>query len=119
MDVQNVGKREILDYTQFLGKVHDDTYKPFAPVNQKVQREKSGLSTIQRQPAFDFVGYADAVFGNTSKIDVPGYRTSSPDGNFKSDAGSFGNVFNMDTSESEDYDSMYKGNSYIRRLSDF
>ena len=76
MNVQNVGKREILDYEQFLGKVHDDTYKPFAPDNQKDQREKTGLSTIERQPAFDFVGYADSVFGHQSKMDVPGYRSS-------------------------------------------
>jgi len=119
MDVQNVGKREILDYKQFLGKVHDDTYKPFAPDNQKVQREKTGLSTIQRQPAFDFVGYADSVFGHTSKLNVPGYRTSSPDGTFMADAGSFGNVFNMDTSESENYNSLYTGDNYIKKLSDF
>jgi hypothetical protein len=119
MDIQNVGKREILDYKQFLGKVHDDTYKPFAPDNQKEQREKTGLSTIERQPAFDFVGYADAVFGNRSKIDVPGYRTTDSSGSFMADAGSFGNVFNMDTSESENYSDLYSGENYIKKLEDF
>ncbi len=119
MDVQNVGKREILDYKQFLGKVHDDTYKPFAPENQKEQREKTGLSTIQRQPAFDFVGYADSVFGHTSKMDVPGYRTSSPDGIFMADAGSFGIVVNMDTSKSKNHGSLYTGDNYIKKIGDF
>lgn len=119
MDVQNVGKREILDYEQFLGKVHDENYKPFAPDNQRDQREKTGLSTIERQPAYDFVGYADSVFGQKSKMDVPGYRTTGPDGKFMSDAGSFGNVFNMDTSESNDYSEYYTGDNYIKKLTDF
>jgi len=118
MNVQNVAKREILDYEQFLGKVHDENYKPFSPANQKDQREKTGLSTIERQPAFDFVGYADAVFGNKSKIDVPGYRSTTPDGSFMNDAGAFGNVFNMNASESEN-SSEYTEPNFIKRLSDF
>lgn len=118
MNVQNVAKREILDYEQFLGKVHDDNYKPFSPANQKEQKEKTGLSKIERQPAFDFVGYADAVFGNKSKIDVPGYRSTSPDGSFMNDAGAFGNVFNMNTSESENH-SDYTEQNFIKKLSDF
>jgi hypothetical protein len=35
------------------------------------------------------------------------------------DAGSFGNVFNMNTSESENYNSLYTGDNYIKKLSDF
>lgn len=118
MNVQNVAKREILDYEQFLGKVHDENYKPFSPDNQKNQREKTGLSNIERQPAFDFVGYADSVFGNKSKIDVPGYRSTSPDGTFMNDAGAFGNVFNMNTSESQNHPD-YTEENFIKKLSDF
>jgi len=35
------------------------------------------------------------------------------------DAGAFGNVFNMDTSESNDYSEYYTGENYIKKLTDF
>ena len=67
MNQQNVAKREVLDYKEFLGKVHDNTYKPLSPAHQSEGGlEKSGLSQIKREPAYDFVGYADAVFGHQS-----------------------------------------------------
>jgi hypothetical protein len=115
MNVQDVEKREVLDYKQFLGKVHDDTYKPFAADNQKDSSDRTGLSTIKREPAFDFVGYADSVFGNKSKIDVPAYRIDMDGKKGEVDAQQFGNVFNMDTSESNN-NSEY---TFIKNLSDF
>lgn len=118
MNVQDVAKREVLDYKQFLGKVHDDTYKPFAAENQEDSGDRTGLSKIKREPAFDFVGYADSVFGHESKIDVPAYRidvNKSGASVNAVDAQSVGTVFNMDTSESED-NSEY---SFIKRLDQF
>lgn len=74
MYIGNVSLRQILDFEEFRTKVHDELYKPLDPKNQKDSREKTGLSKIKREPAYDFVGYGDAVFGNQSKIDVPGYN---------------------------------------------
>jgi len=102
MNINNVSQREVLDYKQFIQKVHDYNYKPLSPANQSEGGlEKSGLSKIKREPRYDFVGYADAVFGNQSKIDSPGFRfnTGQP-GNIMMDAGAMGSVFNMDASES-------------------
>jgi hypothetical protein len=75
MNLNDVSKREILDFKQFLGKVMDDTYKPFAPENQKDSYDRTGLHQIKREPAYDFVGYADAVFSpEKAGIEVPGYN---------------------------------------------
>jgi hypothetical protein len=114
MNVKDVSKRDVLDFGQFLSKVHDDKFKPFSPENQRDSSDKSGLSKITRQKAYDWVGYADAVFNNQSKIDSPGYRVEDGGKIGMSDAGSFGNVFNMDTSESQ----YYNDREYILRLSD-
>jgi len=114
MNVRDVSKRDVLDFGQFLSKVHDDKFKPFSPENQKDNSDKSGLSKITRQKAYDWVGYADAVFNNQSKIDSPGYRVEDGGKIGMTDAGTLGNVFNMDTSESQSYD----GREYILRLSD-
>lgn len=114
MNVQNVGKRELLDFDQFLKKVHDNNYKPLSPEHQSEGGlEKSGLSKIQRQPGYDYAGYADSVFGNQSKIDAPGYRINLGSEAGMVDASGVGNVFNMNTSESLDSDNL------IKRLSDF
>lgn len=114
MNQQNVAKREVLDFDKFLTKVHDDTYRPFSAENQTAQPEKTGLSKITREPAYDYAGYADSVFGNQSKIDAPGYRINM--GNNKVgmvDAPGVGGIFNTGTNESENTD------SFIKRLSDF
>jgi hypothetical protein len=112
MNQQNVAKREILDYKQFLGKVHDDTYKPFSPENQTSQPEKTGLSKITREPAYDYAGYADSVFGQQSKVDVPGYRISIGNQSGTVDASGAGGIFNMGSAnESEEFE--------IKKLSDF
>lgn len=111
MNQKDVSKRDILDFEKFLTKVHDDKYKPFAPVNQEDRQDATGLSKIKREARYDFVGYADAVFGHNSKINVPGYRVDSDGKPGMSDAGAFGTAFN--TSESENND------SFIKKLSDF
>lgn len=113
MNQKDVSKRDILDFEKFLTKVHDDKYKPFAPVNQTNANDASGLSKIKREPRYDFVGYADAVFGHESKINVPGYRVDDNGKSGMSDAGAFGTAFDSNTSESE------TNEGFIRRLSDF
>jgi hypothetical protein len=111
MNQKDVSKRDILDFEKFLTKVHDDKYKPFAPVNQEDREDANGLSKIKREARYDFVGYADAVFGHNSKINVPGYRVDVGGKPGMADAGAFGTAFN--TSESENND------SFIKKLSDF
>lgn len=75
MNINDVSKRETLDFQDFKKMVHDEQYKPLSPKNQKDSSEKTGLSKVKRNPAFDFVGYADSVFGKESHIDVPGYNS--------------------------------------------
>lgn len=113
MNINNVAQREILDFENFKKKVHDNNYKPLAPANQSEGGlEKSGLHDIKREPAYDFVGYADAVFGNKSKIDVPGVRISvTPEGGM-ADSPGFGTSFAVNTSESQTFNG-------LSRLSDF
>jgi hypothetical protein len=75
MNINDVSKREILDFKEFLGKVMDDTYKPFEPQNQKDSYDRTGLHKIKREPAYDYAGYADAVFSpDKAGIEVPGYN---------------------------------------------
>jgi hypothetical protein len=114
MNVQNVAQRELLDFSQFLKKVHDNDYKPLSPANQSEGGlAKSGQSHIKREPRYDYAGYADAVFGHQSKIDSPGYRIDINGKSGMMDVGGFGNVSNMGTNESLDNE------SFIKRLSDF
>ena len=100
MNLNNISKREILDYEEFLDKVHDSNYKPLDKKNQDgSELENSGINKITREPRYDYVGYADAVFNNKSKIDVPGYR----DKNGISDAGTIGTTFDTTTNESNSF----------------
>lgn len=78
MNINNIGKREILDFTQFRGKVHDDNFKPLSPQNQTGDNSRSGISAIKREPAFDFAGYADSVFAKRSKINYAGLNIRDP-----------------------------------------
>jgi hypothetical protein len=78
MNINDVSKREVLDFKQFLGKVMDDTFKPLAPENQRDSSDLTGLSAIKRAPQYDYVGYADAAFKNQSGIGVPGYNSHTP-----------------------------------------
>ena len=75
MNTLDVKKRNLLDFDDFLDKVHDETYEPLSIKNQSSEiNPLSGLSKIKRQKAFDYAGYADSVFSGQSKIDVPGGR---------------------------------------------
>lgn len=78
MNLNDVSKRDILDFDQFLKKVHDYNYKPLAPENQEGDPGLSGLSPIKREPAYDYAGYADSVFGKESKIGYPGLSFRDP-----------------------------------------
>lgn len=103
MNITDISKREVLDFKQFLGKVHDDKYKPLAPENQPDSSDRTGLHRIERQPQYDYVGYADAAFKNTSGIGVPGYNARGDRqyiNGIGGDVSINGSVFNMDTSES-------------------
>jgi len=105
MNIQNVAKREVLDYKQFRSKVMDSDFKPLAPENQDPEsKDKTGLHVIKREPAFDHIGYADAVFNpERAGISVPGYNDEGnrPYTNGVGvDLGQPNTVFNMDTSES-------------------
>jgi len=114
MNQQNVAKREVLDYKQFLGKVHDNTYKPLSPAHQSEGGlEKSGLSQIKREPAYDFVGYVDSVFNHQSKIDSTGFRISIDGKAGMMDAAAPGGVSSFGTNESLDTENL------IKRLNDF
>jgi hypothetical protein len=77
MNISDVSKREILDFKEFLGKVMDNNYKPLDPKNQKDSFDRTGLHFIKREPAYDYVGYANAVFSpEKAGIDVPGYNAT-------------------------------------------
>jgi hypothetical protein len=77
MNINDVAKREVLDFEQFRQKVHDETFKPFSAENQTGGEEKTGLHKIKREPAYDWVGYADAVFSpEKAGIQVPGYNAT-------------------------------------------
>ena len=77
MNLNDVSKRDILDFDKFLKKVHDNNYKPLAPENQEGDPGLSGLSPIKREPAYDWVGYANAVFSpEDAGIEVPGYNAT-------------------------------------------
>lgn len=105
MNMNDVSKREILDFDKFRAKVHDSDFKPLSKENQASAGEgKSGLHNIKRQPAYDFVGYADAIFNpEKAGIEVPGYN---PNGdreyiNGIGGKGSQGSIATMEVTENE------------------
>lgn len=111
MNLEDVSKREILDFKQFRSKVMDDTFKPLAPENQDpLSSAKTGLHKIKREPAYDWVGYANAVFSpDKAGIVFPGFNSQGDRdyvngvGVTSVDIASPNTVFNMDTSESENH----------------
>jgi hypothetical protein len=68
MNQKNVKKREILSYKDFLKVIGD----PWNPANLS-KEDRTGLHKITPESAYDYVGYKDAVFKGTSKIDYPGF----------------------------------------------
>lgn len=119
MNINDVSKREVLDFDQFKKKVHDETYKPFDAENQEGGGGKTGLHKIKREPAYDWVGYADAVFSpEKAGIEVPGYNADG-DREYINGVGAAeiqnpGMRATMDTSESVVNESFS-----IKRLGDF
>ena len=122
MNLEDVSKREVLDFKQFRSRVMDDTFNYLAPdVQDPLSGDKTGLHTIKREPAYDWVGYANAIWSpDKAGIILPGnvaggnrdYTTA--DG--LTSAQMPNSVFNMDASESENHDSEgFK----ILRLEDF
>jgi hypothetical protein len=120
MNLEDVSKREILDFKQFRSRVMDDTFNYLAPdVQDPLSGDKTGLHTIKREPAYDWVGYANAIWspdqagiifldndkGNRDYTNMVGLNPGDPN-----------SVFNMDTSESENHDSE---GFEILRLEDF
>jgi hypothetical protein len=117
MNINDVSKREILDFDQFRKKVHDENFKPFSEENQTSTEGRSGLHKIKREPAYDWVGYADAVFSpEKAGIQVPGYNAFG-ERNYINGVGSTnidpGMRATMDTSENESYE------FFISRLNEF
>lgn len=90
MNIRDVKKRNIINFDDFLDKVHDENYKPIKNQSSEIN-PLSGLSNIKRQKAFDYAGYADSVFAGQSKIDVPGGRIEMGKGQI--DAISTGSAF--------------------------
>jgi hypothetical protein len=77
MNLEDVSKREILDFKQFRSRVMDNTFKPLAPsVQDPLSGVKTGLHDIKRQSAFDYIGYANAIWSpEKAGISVPGYNS--------------------------------------------
>jgi hypothetical protein len=78
MNLADVSKREILDFKQFRSRVMDDTFKSNAPeVQDPLSGDKTGLFNIKRQPAFDYIGYANSIWSpDKAGITVPGYNAN-------------------------------------------
>lgn len=118
MNINDVAKREVLDFEQFRKKVHDYSFKPLDAENQEGSEGKSGLHKIKREPAYDWVGYADAVFNpEKAGIEVPGYNSKGDreyiNGVGISDLSNPGMISTMETSESK------VNEAIITRLKDF
>ncbi len=121
MNLEDVSKREVLDFKQSRSRVMDDTFYALAPeVQDPLSADKTGLHTIKREPAYDWVGYANAVWSpDQAGIIFPGYNDK---GNrdytnmVGLNPGDPNTVFNMDTNESENSDSE---GFQVLRLEDF
>lgn len=89
----------------------DDTFKYLAPdVQDPLSSSKTGLHDIKREPAYDYVGYANAIWSpDKAGITFPGYNDNG-DRNYVNMAGinpgDPNSVFNMDASESESFNSL-------------
>jgi hypothetical protein len=69
MHTKDIKKREVLDFKQFLKVVND----PWNSKNfNKEVKNRSPFHKIKPEQPYDYVGYKDGVFNQTSKIDYPG-----------------------------------------------
>lgn len=69
MHTKNIKKREVLDFKQFL-KVSADPWNS-KNFNKEV-KNRSPFHKISPEQPYDYVGYKDAVYNQTSKIDYAG-----------------------------------------------
>lgn len=110
MNLEDVSRREILDFNQFRSRVMDDTFKPLAPeVQDPLSSSKTGLHKIKRESAYDWVGYANAIWSpEEAGIVFPGYNDKG-NRNYTNmvglNPGDPNSITLMDTSESENFDS--------------
>lgn len=69
MHTKDIKKREVLDFKQFLKVVND----PWNSKNfNKEVKNRSPFHKIKPEQPYDYVGYKDSIFNQTSKIDYPG-----------------------------------------------
>jgi hypothetical protein len=122
MNLEDVSKREVLDFKQFRSRVMDDTFKYLAPdVQDPLSSDKTGLHTIKREPAYDWVGYANAIWSPDEAGIITTGSVAKGNRDYTTQGGEMNidqpnSVFNMDTSESESFDA--EGFSVVR-LKDF
>lgn len=83
MNLKNIKKREILSYKEFL-KVSAD---PWNKENLR-KEDRTGFHKIKPEKLFDYIGYKDAIFNKTSKMDFPKHNSNES-----------GSVSFMETSE--------------------
>ena len=118
MNLEDVSKREVLDFKQFRSRVMDDTFKYLAPdVQDPLSSDKTGLHTIKREPAYDWVGYANAIWSpDQAGIIVPGNGAKGDRDYTTIDGITSAQMPNSITNESENSDSEgFK----VLRLEDF
>jgi hypothetical protein len=118
MNLEDVSKREVLDFKQFRSRVMDDTFNYLAPdVQDPLSGDKTGLHTIKREPAYDWVGYANAIWSpDEAGIIVPGNGANGNRDYTTADGLTSAQMPNSITNESENSDSEgFK----VLRLEDF
>jgi hypothetical protein len=71
MNIANPGKRETLTFEEFVKKNNDQDYKNPTSDGFGDAFAKTGLNKIKPQPQFAYIGFQDAAFKGTSKIDYP------------------------------------------------
>ncbi len=111
MNLEDVSKREVLDFKQFRSRVMDDTFNYLAPeVQDPLSGDKTGLHTIKREPAYDWVGYANAIWSPDQAGIITTGSVAKGNRDYTTQGGEMNidqpnSVFNMDTSESKNHDS--------------
>lgn len=71
MNIKNVSKRETLTYEEFIKKNQENSYSDHKAEGFGDSIEKTGFHNIQQQHQFDYIGWTNAVYNKTSKIDYP------------------------------------------------
>lgn len=71
MNIVNPAKRETLTFDEFVKKNANQDYKNPTSKGFGKGFEKTGLHKMKPEPQFAYIGWQDAAFRNTSKIDYP------------------------------------------------